>query len=328
MSEVLAVTADPRLRELLADAASRAGLHLPCYASAVQAHRAWTDAQLLVLGVDAANAAHRYRRPRRRGVTIVVSAGHRVDRSLLAVADAVAASSVVALPTGRDHLVARLRRHGRASLDRLRAAGYTIGYADRSTATQFDAVWRQDWRDRQDGAYPHVFVDLSAVARGACTAGQSTTVQRSNYRALRRAFPDVFTDLVYSNGRGLGAFAADLPPNVVDVLCRLAQQHLVFDEDELSTVWEDEMVDSWRQWVAADVAAMLGPRARAVWDALDQDTQDLLWWQTVEGTEAMPEHDLRRIRWPLDRLVPAFAHRLLAEQRRLRAAVRRDRGPE
>ncbi|GAA1577263.1 hypothetical protein GCM10009827_118890 [Dactylosporangium maewongense] len=56
--------------------------------------------------------------------------------------------------------------------------------------------------------------------------------------------------------------------------------------------------------------------ARDVYDALDPDDRDELWWATVDGIDAWPEHDGHRVCWDLERLVPAFAARLHAELRR------------
>ena len=49
------------------------------------------------------------------------------------------------------------------------------------------------------------------------------------------------------------------------------------------------MRDSGRE--LAQVRQALGEKALDVWDALDPDTVDALWWATVHGTGVWPQHD-------------------------------------
>lgn len=314
MTGVLAVTADGELRGLLAECADRAGVFLHAYDEVVAARQVWAEAALILLGADQVTAAVRARLHPRGGVIVVGGTG--LDPETVRVAELIRAAYLVVLPTGRDWLADQLRPAGAVVLDRLRAARFSVGYTDRARAVEQGYVRPLDWRERADTDRRHAYVMLSDVARGECRSGQSTTVQRSNMRSLHRVFPGVFTDMTFSNVTVLGAFVADLSPRVVDVLCRLACEYLVFDEDDLSALEHDEVHASWQQWVAADVYRRLGDRASAVWDELTDEDCERLWWEVVAGLDAWPEHDARTVLWRLGRLTQAYAARLTAEARR------------
>jgi hypothetical protein len=321
VSGILAVTADPRLRESWSDCAARAGAYLLHAGGVAAARPRWEQAGLVLLGADQAPAAVRGRLPA-RGEVIVVGAGDLPVEAFRA-ADLLGATYVAVLPAGRDWLLDRLRPAGDQVLQRLRTAGFSVGYTSREWALDDGFVRPLDWRQRTDLDRPHPFVVFSDIARGECRAGQSTTVQRSNMRCLHRRFPGVFTDMVFTNVTTLGAFAADLSEQVLDVLCRLAGEYLVFDEDDLTELEAEEIRESWQQWAADDVRGGLGERALAVWDELDEDDRERLWWDTVTGLDAWPEHDGRTVRWRLTRLTRAYAARLTAEGRRRRVTARR-----
>jgi hypothetical protein len=318
---ILAVTADAKLRAGWFDCAARAGAHLLYVDSVAAARTAWKSADLVLLGADQAQPAVRARLPYRSDLILIDTDALTVEA--FRTGEQLRVSYVAILPTGRDWLADRLRPAGNRVLQRLHAAGFSIGYACRDRAIEQGFVRPLGW-DRHPGEdRPHPFVSFADVARGECTAGQSTTVQRSNMRRLPHVFPGVFTDLAFSNTTVLGAFACDLSAEVVDVLCRLAREYPIFDEDDLATMEHEEAVASWQQWLACDVRAGLGKRAAAVWDDLDDGDREALWWDTVTGLDAMPEHDGRTLRWPLWRLTGAYAARLTAEGRRRAETARR-----
>ncbi|WP_306211090.1 hypothetical protein [Actinoplanes sp. RD1] len=322
MSDVgLAITTDPELRARLAEAAHRAGVFLHVQNAIADAGERWESAELVLLGVDQVPAAARASRRRVRGELIVVGAD--LDAEVMEAAELVCAAYLVMLPVGEDWLVDRLRPFSAPVIEQLRAARFTVGYADHGEAAEQGFVRPLGWREHADEVHRHVYVMLSDIARGECRAGQSSTVQRSNMRSLHRVFPDVFTDMAFSNVTVLGAFVADLSPEVVGVLCRLVSEYLVFDEDDLVELERQEVLDSWQQWISADIHRSLGDHASTVWDDLDDETREQLWWQVVHGTGAWPEHDTRTVRWSLGRLTSAYAARLIAEGRRQAREQRR-----
>ena len=99
-------------------------------------------------------------------------------------------------------------------------------------------------------------------------------------------------------------------------MCRLATEYAILDEQDLAVIEADEIIDSWPRWVSAEVRSVLRRRSRAVFDAVGDEEATALWWATVHRTGAWAGHDGRAVRWNLDRLVPAYAARLIAEARR------------
>lgn len=317
MTAVLAVTGDELLAELLRECAGRAGAYLTVHPSVAAARGVWADAQVILLGADQVAAAARARlRPRGR---LIVVGADGLDAGTVRGAEQLRAGYVAVLPLGCGWLTDQLRPAGAAVMDRLRAAGFRVGYTDRARALEAGFVRPLDWREHRDEDRPHAYVLLSDVARGECRWGQATTVLRSNMRCLHRACPDTFTDMVFANTTALGAFVADLTPAVVDRLCGLARDYLVFDDDDLAALEYEEIIASWQQWLAADVHRGLGEHARAVWDQLDDERREQLSWEVVTGTDAWPEHDARTVLWRLGRLVGAYAARLTTEARRARS---------
>lgn len=321
MTGIVAVTAAPALREQLVECAVRAGVHLLQHDGVAAARPACKQADVVLLGADLTWAAVRGRLSV-RGEVVVIGTGTLAADAFHA-AGLLHATYVAALPGGRDWLVDRLRPAGDQRIGRLRTAGFAVGYAGRDRAWDDGFVRPLDCSHYPDEQRPHPFVSFADIARGEDRAGQSSTVQRSNLRGLHRAFAGVFTDLVFPDVAVLGAFVGDLSDDVVDVVCRLATEYLVFDEDDLSALETEEIHASWGQWLAHDVCRGLGENATAVWDALDDEERERLWWQTVTGLNAWPEHDGRSPRWRLGRLTPAYAARLTAERRRRHAAAAR-----
>jgi hypothetical protein len=324
VTTVLAVTSDPRLRAAWSHAADQAGVYLTWHPGITTARADWPEAKLVLLGADQAIAALRGRLPVRAAL-LVVAAG-TPDTDIYRAADLLRAAYVATVPTGQEWLADQLRPLGDRRLDRLREAGFSVGCTHREHAADHGWMRPLDGRERGDDDRPHPYVLLSDVARGECRSGQSALVHRSNMRSLHRVFPGVFTDMVFSNVTALGAFVADLPDQVIDVLCRLAREYLVFDQDDLAVMEQEEVLASWRQWLADDVRPHLGRRARAVWDALTDEECEQLWWDTVIGRDAWPEHDMRTVRWRWAALIGPYAARLTAEGRRrartARAAVK------
>src|SRR4051794_25814248 len=99
------------------------------------------------------------------------------------------------------------------AIRRLRRAHLPVYWCDPTVATPSGYLLPRDLSPSQRTGHP--WVDLGSVASGDDTAGQTSTVLRSNYRVLHRLHPTVFTDLVYTNVSSLGAFLADLTDGLV-----------------------------------------------------------------------------------------------------------------
>jgi hypothetical protein len=69
------------------------------------------------------------------------------------------------------------------------------------------------------------YADLTSVGKGEGQAGQSSTVDRSNFRSLQRDYPDTFTPVSYSNVNALGAFVADLDDDLTGILTGLRSDY-------------------------------------------------------------------------------------------------------
>src|SRR5215471_15424859 len=86
-------------------------------------------------------------------------------------------------------------------LSRLRDAGYTIAYANRTDAieTGYISPYRVHAKSYMDDNLSE-YVELSGVCRGEDSYDQSSTLDRSNQRSLMRDYPDVpWCPVSYSN---------------------------------------------------------------------------------------------------------------------------------
>ncbi|WP_433616835.1 hypothetical protein ACQP2P_15980 [Dactylosporangium sp. CA-139114] len=312
---VVLATADDTIRTRIRRCAAETGVYLADYHD-IGPVRHGQHTALLLLGADlAATAASHASSPASRTVVI---AARRADDDVFATAAALHATLISMRSGDVAWLNDQLRTAAAAVLDRLTGAGFRIGYTDHDLGRRFGhlpAIEVSRWRQHERQA---VHVSLEAIARDAATAGQSSTVERSNYRTLRRRYPDLWTDLRSADGTALGAFVTDLPPDVVDVLCRLRQDHPVLDEADLADLERRDVRASWRQTARVDVYRMLGGTSRQVCDGLDSRTVDRLWWAVVGGTGAWPDHDGHQVHWDYRRLVPAFAAALMSARRHTR----------
>ncbi|WP_432983133.1 hypothetical protein [Dactylosporangium sp. CA-233914] len=312
---VVLATADDTIRTRVRRCAAEAGVYLADYHDIGPVRHAQHTA-LLLLGADlAATAASHASSP--TGRTVVI-APRRADDDAFAAAAALHATLISLRSGDVAWLSDQLRTAAAAVLDRLTGAGFRIGYTDHDLGRRFGhlpGIEVSRWRQHKRQA---VHVSLESVARDAETAGDTSTVDRSNYRTLRRRYPNLWTDLRSADGTALGAFVTDLPPEIVDLLCTLRQDHPVLDEADLADLERRDVRASWRQTARVDVYRMLGGTSRQVCDGLDSRTVDRLWWAVVRGTGAWPDHDGHQVRWDYDRLVPAFAAALLSARRRTR----------
>lgn len=221
-------------------------------------------------------------------------------------------------------------------IDALRSAGFGFGYASREaskrhgyvTSTMIDDEWHMGHRiltvtGEDHPAYGTAYVCLDRIARGEDSYGQDDSVARSNFRSLIRDYPDTFTPRSYSNVDALGAFVADLDEDMISTLVGLVEQHPVYDESDLSELEQDDVSESWAEWLSSEVYRELSDPLRSMWFALGDEKVTDLWWWCV-GDELFgpyPEHAGCEVRWGSTRdLADAFREILI------RAYVNQRRG--
>lgn len=223
----------------------------------------------------------------------------------------------------------------RAKIVALRGAGFPIRYVYRSEVrweyppggpsrevTELrephgGTVWCSDGRDRPAGYPCRAYADLSRVGKGECQAGQSSTLDRSNFRSLIRDYPGMFTPTAWSNVDGLGAYAGNLTAEVIGILAGLADQYPVYDDEDMSELESDEITESFDQYARADAESDMDEQTRDLWDqlALTSDSaQEALWWQVCSDNQGNDycEHDGYSANWDLSRFLPALSGALAA----------------
>lgn len=217
----------------------------------------------------------------------------------------------------------------------LRSAGFPIRYVDRSEVhweyplggpsrevTELrephgGTVYCSDVHDRPTACPCRAYVDLSRAGKSECQAGQSTTLDRSNFRSLVRDYPHMFTPTAWSNVDGLGAYVGNLTPEVIEILAGLADQYPVYDESDMSELESDEITESFDQYARADAESDMDEQTRDLWDQLalvsDSAQQDL-WWQVCSANQGndYAEHDGYSANWDFGRFLPALAGALAA----------------
>ncbi|GAB7048381.1 hypothetical protein JCM9534A_35070 [Catenuloplanes indicus JCM 9534] len=310
---VLLVTADPALVTLVRECAARAGAWLEIRHSLVGIRKQWRAARLVLLGADLAYPAYRRRMPALRSL-IIVTANPPTPATTTA-ADRLQATFLAHVPIAQDWLVDKLTDTAADVMQQLTGLGYRIGYADPAVAAEHGHIRGRDLRTRRTSDEQAVYVSFGQVACGPDQLSQTNTVQRSNYRTAHRLWPTVWTDLAYADGAVLGAFVADLPPDILDAMYHLAEYPLL-DDDDHRALRHAEIAASWRQWAAADVYKRLRRRAGDAMLALDADDVERLWWQTINAIDYQAEHTGLTVHWDYEAIVPAFAARLLTEIRR------------
>jgi hypothetical protein len=311
---VLLITADPQIREQVQRYAARAGAYLDHQSSITGPVRLrWGRSPLVLLGADLAHTVARARL--RRLSNLVLLTDGRPRRETAIAATRVSPSYVADVRTGGGWLTSRLAETATVTLGRLHSSGYLLGYADRDAARRVGHLTPFQYTDERRSSTDAVYVSFGAAASGDCASGHASTLHRSNFRVLHRRYPNAWTDLVFSNITVLGAFACDLPPQAVDQLCALTGDPLL-DSADLTALEQQEIRESWQQRVAQDVHTLLDAPAREAFAALPDAQREQLWWQTAADLGVQPEHTGYTVRWNYDRLVPAYAQRLIGHTRR------------
>jgi len=199
-------------------------------------------------------------------------------------------------------------------IDALKSAGYPVTWLDDDAVMDAGyALPYSHYRHNGPTSHARAYVDLSKVAKGEDTADQSSTVDRSNYRSLMRDYPDVWLPIGYSNVNALGAYVANLSPELTEILTGLVEQYPVYDESDMCELESDEITESWAQYVQADLTSEIH-RAHCdegdAWDALSEDAQREIFWTTVESTDSYPEHNGHDVLWRYDAIITELAVKL------------------
>lgn len=187
-----------------------------------------------------------------------------------------------------------------SAITELRAAGYEITFVDRASVT-VDGKVPPYAHYHHAGPAPGLaaYVNLTEAGRDDRGNGQATTIDRSNYRSLTREFGGVFTPVDLGLTDGLGAFVADLPPELVKILAALPD-HPIYDQGDWEALESGEIADTWDQYVRSDITSLLcdaGEAAGAAWEAMTEAQQRDMFWRVVEALEIYPDHDGRDVHW-------------------------------
>lgn len=178
-------------------------------------------------------------------------------------------------------------------IDRLRSAGFTLSYADRfawvrtpGTTYWADNAYHWEVKERVPNYVDHgevhtypaentrAYVDLGDVARGRDYYDQTSDHQMSNYRSLRRDYPESFTDTSYSNVDSLGAYVGNLSPELVDILCGIKTEYPLYDESDLSELEQEIQQECWDSSQRYDLRRDLIDQAES--DEAMEDTLDAM----------------------------------------------------
>lgn len=204
----------------------------------------------------------------------------------------------------------------RALIDRvteLKRAGFTLSYAWRNesrryghlSTSQLDGEYIGGHRARTvsgpSEVYGEPYVSFDSVACGEDRYGQVPAWLRSNYRSLKRDFPEFpWVDTSYTNTDALGCFVADLDDDMTGTMVGLAETYPLYDESDVSELEHEEIHESWAAYMRGEVQSELPEVTRTViWDALGEDTVTDLWWACASDDVfgSYPEHNGVEVVW-------------------------------
>lgn len=205
-------------------------------------------------------------------------------------------------------------------VERLKRAGFPVRYADKEDLDEYRSI--SPYRlTEYDGDNSVAIVDLCSVAAGEDHYDQVDTVRRSNYRVLwgedeareENNDPRRFIRIAYRNVDHLGAVIEDLEPDDIDTLIYIKEESPVLDESDLSDLENEEITESWDQWLSMDVERELSlmaiddmprdsldnPPWYVLWDGLNESEKREAWWEAyTERLDAYPEHTGTEVTWP------------------------------
>lgn len=226
-------------------------------------------------------------------------------------------------------------------IDQLRSVGFALGYLDRSDMgtvahvpafrihTEYYGGSRICTVTCEPYADAEPFVDFGDVAADDDGWEQCDTVRRSNFRVLLELDESyqvnecrpLFFKIGYGRTTTLGAFVADLPGEVIDMMISLKERYPVLDDDDLSDLESEEIYASWDAYLRSDLyLAMDRLRGRTgslrlIWDHLGEEAVERLFWDAVQDDRfggMIPTHDGRDVVWGgQDNMVKIFREVLI-----------------
>lgn len=315
MSGALLITADTAIVSGVRRLARRTGVRLQIQPMVDPGMVCEARPAIILLGADLVGAVTDDVLPDPGKVVVVSDA--EPDANLIAATARRQLRPVLCLHCDELQIRQRLDRVVADVLDRLRAAGYRIGYADPAHRLR-GYLAPLTVSDRRMNARQAVYVTCGRAACGDGVPSLSHSTQRSNFRTLHRRFPTVWTDTVSGDLTELGAFVADLPASAVDALCSLTGTDAVLDPADHLALPDEEITQSWSPSAAIALYQQLRRRPRQVWDHSSPQQVDDLMWKVVAASGIRPVHNGRAVHWPIAELAPRFAAQLMAEFRRTR----------
>jgi hypothetical protein len=188
-------------------------------------------------------------------------------------------------------------------LDALRSAGFQVRYADPAAVystgyVSGSSLWSEYPRDTSE----RPFVDFGI--RGEDMAGQSGTVDRSNFRSLERDFGATFVRVSYSNVDTLGGFPHSMSDEAIGIVIGLREVYPVYDDSDLSELESEETFESWGQYLWFDTYRSLPEEWQDVADMFagakpldgDPEIRDAF-FAACHADDYYPEHDGLDVLW-------------------------------
>ena len=212
-----------------------------------------------------------------------------------------------------DAIETACRQHAEsAAIEALRQA-FPVSYTSRDDAPHgYLPPYGHYYSNLPTDDLPAAWVDLGSIARGDDTADQTSTVLRSNYRSLRRDYPDVWTDRSYANVNALGAFIAELTPELAETLTGLATDYPAYNEEDISELESDEISEQWDDFGAYELGQELPEDVQDTWNELPATDQRDLFDKACQVAGYYPEHNGIEVLWSYayERTVPFIAAQL------------------
>lgn len=210
------------------------------------------------------------------------------------------------------------------AIEQCRTADFGLGMAFRSDAdggwvSPSYVTWESTFSPVSEEPSPHygqAYVSFESVARGDDSYGQSDCTVRSNYRSLKRDFPDFpWVDVSYMNTNGLGCFVEDLTEEMLEILVGLSVDYPLYDECDHSAVEQEEIDESWDGWLRRELYRhfdSMRPTCgslQLIWDGLGESAVEDLFWTAVSQDMLgnYPEHRGTEVVWgPVEGIAEAF----------------------
>lgn len=182
-------------------------------------------------------------------------------------------------------------------LARLRQVGYSIRFVDARKAYEQGYVGHgESFTVGGCGLVPFVEFNI----RGYDYYGQSTTVDRSNFRSLLRDFGNAFIPVSYSNVDVLGGFPLSMPDEAWDTVISLASDYPLYDESDHSELESEEITASWDEFVWSDMYRAMSHEDSEWRDVADRYRGDEIgqaFWSALSDGDYYPEHSGLEVMW-------------------------------